>query len=92
MLITITVKCEYPLNFLPVVDGLIILINFSEPALAGTNATIKCLSVEGDSEQTAINNTFTITCMDDGRWEPELPQDGCIHIDQGKDCIDGISE
>ena len=84
LFIIITVKCGYPLNFLPDVDGLVILTNFIEPALAGTNVTIKCLSVEGDSEQTAINNTFIITCMNDGRWEPE-PRDGCI--DQGKGSI-----
>ena len=71
------VDCGDPLNFLPEGAKFVTVTNISKPALAGTNVTINCLSGKGDSQQTNSNNTYTITCMEDGRWEPELPGDWC---------------
>ena len=74
---TPAVKCGYPLD-LPADDDEVTVSGYSDPALVGTNITINCV---GEDEMTGNSTSVTlnVTCMDDGRWEPDPRQgiEGC---------------
>ena len=63
---------------LQVDDDSVTVSGYSDPASVGTNVTINCVS---EDEMTGKNTSVTlnVTCMDDGRWEPDPRQgiEGC---------------
>ena len=61
------VKCEYP----PHQASLIEVLGFYHPAVAGTNATIRCLSGK------QLTGPNTLTCMENGKWDPDPRETEC---------------
>jgi hypothetical protein len=68
----IVVACEYPLQNLSLSGlGSLNVQDYSDPAVVGTMISFNCSRPEE-----VLIGPNTVTCMDDGQWEPE-PQISC---------------
>jgi hypothetical protein len=67
------VVCEYPLQNLSLSMamglGSLNVQNYSEPAIVGTTISFSCSRPED-----VLIGPNTVTCMDDGQWEPDPHQ------------------
>ena len=59
-----SVRCDHPLA--PDLPSDVVVSGYDDPAIVGTSFTINC------PVTSEMNTTLTITCNDEGMWEPDL--------------------